>query len=130
MPWLGDAEAGQESARHNSVYFTNQEDQGCSSEQSITIARVRDNVAKENELGKNRGKIVTIGDNNEESGNGQKGSHRKRPKNVVNWGEAGPSVGNRSVGGVHLQHFLGNHFQLDDLSGHRRRSQGIPDVSC
>ena len=48
----------------------------------------------------------------------------KRPKNVMNGGEAGPSVGNRSVGGDHLQHFLGSHLQLGALGGHWRRSQG------
>ena len=42
--------------------------------------------------------------------------------------EACPSVGNRSVGGTRLWHFLGNH--LDDPRGQSRRPQGMPDVGC
>ena len=42
--------------------------------------------------------------------------------------EACPSVGNRSVGGSRLWHFLGNH--LEEPRGERWRPQGMPDVGC
>ena len=50
MTGPGVAEAGQESMRIDLGYDTNQDDQGRSSEQIITV--VQDNVAKERELEK------------------------------------------------------------------------------
>lgn len=143
------SEAGGISARINMVYFGNQRSQEYSTEQSISIAYVRDKIEKQQMV--ERGRKIVVGEYDGESRKGEKdkqakkGSFRsktkvKRPLNVTSTnlggGEAGPSVGNASVGGAfrgrnpvggaHLHHFLGVHL---DPAG-QRRAQGIPDVGC
>ena len=152
------SEAGGKSKRINMVYFGNQRGQECSTEQGISIAYVRDKIAKQRKVGRVR-KIV-VGEYIIYDGESIKGEKAKqaekgslwsmRPLNVqsvnLGGGEAGPSVGNasvggafrgrnsmggafrgsNSVGGAHIQHFLGVH--LDPVG--QRRAQGIPDVGC
>ena len=138
MTGPGVAEAGQESARIDLELScdANQDDQWRFSEQIIT--NVQDNIAKERELEK-KGK----GEYDEE-----KGGHLSYEKRSLDAGrQAGPSVGNRSVGGVHHQHFLKNHLNAGPSDVPMRRSQdrftdplpseltsikseGIPDVVC
>ena len=142
------SEAGGKSKRINMVYFGNQRGQECSTEQGISIAYVRDKIAKQRKVGRGRKIVVTEYDGKsikgEKAKQAEKGSLRskvKRPLNVTSTnlgaGEAGPSVGNasvggafrgrnsmggafrgsNSVGGAHIQHFLGVHL---DPVGQRR----------
>ena len=118
----GGGEAGGTSARINMVYFGNQRDEECSTEGGIAIAHARDNMAKHQKVG---GKKVKCR-RGEKAKQDERESLRSEVKRNVQstnlgGGEAGPSVGNASVGGDHLQHFLGIHLTP-------RRAQGIPDI--
>ena len=134
----GGSETQPESMTIDLGYFGNQY------EQIITNGHVRDNVVKEKELRirKIRGRI---GEYDEENGHGpEKRAYLVRfPNSLPQASGLGnltsSRVGNRSVGGVRFQHFLGNNLdshgrqssQFDILpAGQRRRSQGMPDISC
>ena len=152
----GGGEAGGTSARINMVYFGNQRGQECCTEGGIAIAHARDNMAKHQKVEKGGKKLIEAYDGEcrrgEKAKQAERGSLRSEVKRNVQstnlgGGEAGPSVGNasvggafhgrnsvggafrgrNSVGGADLQHFLGIHLPP---SGQRRRAQGIPDVGC
>ena len=109
----GGGEAGGTSARINMVYFGNQRDQECSTEGGIAIAHARDNMAKHYKVERGYDGECRRGEKAKQAERGSLRCEVKRNVQSTNLGggEAGPSVGNASVGGAfHGRNSVGGAF--------------------